>query len=271
MTVILNGKEVRGALIPQLQKRVSLCKNHPQLVVIQVGNNPDSTVYINQKKKFGDEIGVIVHHIVLPIDVLEQDVLNTIETYNKDTDISGIIVQLPIPDRLDKDRILNSIDQLKDVDGLRQCSHCIPATARGVMTLCDYYHVDLSGKHVVVIGRSQLVGMPTALECLRRDATVTVCHSHTQNLATITQSADILIVACGVPRYINQDYVKEGQVVIDVGIHKTESGICGDVDYKDVVDIVSAISPVPGGVGPLTVVSLFQNLCDMFEQQHSVV
>ena len=260
---ILSGIVVRDVLRQQLMDHIGTLKTKPELVIIQIGDNPESSIYIEQKKKFGQSVGIPVHHVVLPVTITEQEVIDTIHTYNANDNIKGIIVQLPIPSGINTKKILDEISPEKDVDGLGAYSHYIPATARGIMSLCDYYDIGMQGKHVVVVGRSELVGKPTALLCLKRNATVTVCHSYTKNLKEITKQADILIVACGKLQYITSEFVSAGQVVIDVGIHRTEHGLCGDVDMESVKHIVGSITPVPGGVGPLTVVSLFQNVCDI--------
>jgi len=270
--ILLSGIQVREALKNQLKETTSLLDILPKLVILQIGDNKESDIYIKQKKKFGQELGIVVEHKVYREDIKESEIITEIESYNKDNEVGGIIVQLPIPKQLNRSKILNSIDFKKDVDGLGVVqtgllysgdpSAIIPATARGVISLFDFYHINLDSKHVVVVGRSNLVGKPVSQVCLNRNATVTTCHSYTKNLESITKTADILIVACGVPRLIGLSHVREGQVVVDVGINKTEEGICGDVDFDKVKDVVYAISPVPGGAGPLTVMSLFQNLID---------
>ena len=239
---------------------------------MQVGDNNESNIYIEQKKKFGLEIGVEVEHKKCDVNINEDELVKIIEKYNEDSGVGGIIVQLPIPENLDCSRILNSIDVQKDVDGLgvKQIglfyggdkTAMVPATARGVMSLLDYYKIDLKSKNVVVIGRSNLVGRPIAQMCLNSGATVTICHSKTLYIEEHTKKADIVIVACGKPRLIGPSYLGKNQVVVDVGIQKVEGKLTGDVDFDNVKDMVSAITPVPGGVGPLTVVSLFQNLVD---------
>lgn len=273
--ILLSGIQVRDELKKQLAEKVISLKNMPRLVILQIGDNQESNLYIGQKKKFGEELGIVVEHKKFPDDVKEDEVVAVIQSYNKDSKVGGIIVQLPMPKHLNQSKILNAIDIKKDVDGLGvgqigllysgEKNAIVPATARGVVSLLDFYKINLESKNVVVIGRSNLVGRPVAQMCLNRNATVTVCHSHTKNLESITKTADILIVACGKMCFIGSSYVKEGQVVVDVGIHRTEVGICGDVDFESVKNIVSAISPVPGGVGPLTVVSLFQNLVDAWK------
>ena len=269
---ILSGTTVRDALLETLREKISLLSQPLTLAIFQVGQNDASAAYIGQKKKMGASLGIAVEHILLDEHVSEEEFLQHIERRNADRAVTGIIVQLPLPPRLNRRKILDAIAPGKDVDGLGSVqsarlylgdpSAIAPATARGIMSLCEYYTIGLEGRHVVVVGRSDLVGKPTALLALQHNATVTVCHSRTQNLPEITRTADILIAACGIPRHIGADHVRAGQVVIDVGIHKTEQGICGDVDFDAVKDSVSAITPVPGGVGPLTVISLFQNVVD---------
>lgn len=270
--ILLSGKIIKEKIKDELRQKVASFRVPPTLAIIQVGDRPESNIYINQKQKFGEAIGVNVLKISFPENVSQEEIYKKIENLNHDEKVKGIIVQLPIPKHLDKRIILDAIDFEKDVDGLgtiqsgflstKDKKTILPATTRGVMTLLDYYEIELVGKNVVVVGRSDLVGKPIALACLHRNATVTICHSHTKNLSDVTRNANIIIAACGIPKIITGDFVREGQVVVDVGIHKTESGLCGDVDFEDVKDIVSAISPVPGGVGPLTVASLFQNLVD---------
>jgi len=268
--ILLSGKEVQDDIKKKLKEKIGGLTSVPKLVIIQVGENEQSGIYINRKKKFGEELGITVEHKKFQEAVTEEEIIQEIEKDNQDESVGGIIVQLPIPKNLNLSRVLNSIDVNKDVDGLsagqmgllysgNEEAH-VPATARGVISLLDYYEVNLNSKSVCVVGRSNLVGRPIAEMCLKRNATLTICHSHTKNLEEFTRVADVLVVACGVPNYINDTHTREGQVVIDVGIHKTDNGICGDVDFAKVKDVVSAITPVPGGVGPLTVASLFQNL-----------
>jgi methylenetetrahydrofolate dehydrogenase (NADP+)/methenyltetrahydrofolate cyclohydrolase len=270
--ILLSGIQVRDRLKEQLKKEVASLDVLPKLVILQIGDNKESDIYINQKKNFGEELGIEVEHKKFEENTKEKDLIEKIQQYNKDNSVGGIIVQLPIPKHFNQSKILNSIDIQKDVDGLGSGqiglfysgdkSAIMPATARGIISLLDFYKIDLESKHVVVVGRSNLVGRPLAQMCLNRNATVTICHSHTKNLEVITKSADILIVACGIPNFIGPQHVCKEQIVVDVGIHRTPNGLCGDVDFDKVSQIVSAVTPVPGGVGPLTVVSLFQNLID---------
>ena len=269
---LLSGKDIKEKIRKELFDEVLSLRIPPTLAIIQIGKNSESEVYIHQKKKFAESIGVEVLALVFSEDTSQEEILNKIDVLNDNENVKGIIVQLPIPKNLNKRIILDAIDFKKDIDGLgtiqsgflsnKDKNTILPATVRGILTLFDYYEIDLVGKNVVIVGRSDLVGKPLAFACLHKNATVTICHSHTKNLQKITQNADILIVACGVPKMITADFVCEGQVVVDVGIHKKENGLCGDVDFEAVSKIVSALSPVPGGVGPLTVASLFQNLMD---------
>ncbi len=287
MTLLLDGKKVRDEIAAKLREHISTCSTKPKLVVIQVGENEESATYIRQKKLFGESIGALVEHVQLPPHATEQDLFATIEALNVDASVHGIIVQMPIPESMDKSAVVDAIAPEKDVDGLgrdnikalweNRKDGFVPATTKGVMALLEYYNIPVAGKHVVVVGRSSLVGKPTAQALLNADATVTIAHRKTQNFSEVTKMADILIVAAGKPHFIQQDDVREGQVVIDVGItavtgekldeEVAEKTIAGDVHFDVVKDIVAAISPVPGGVGPMTVASLFQNLLEAYERQ----
>lgn len=270
--ILLSGKTVRDELKVKLLEEIKSFPSVPELVIIQVGSNPDSESYIKQKKIFGESLGIPVHHKSFEEDISEEEILEIIKIYNTNDSVTGIIVQLPLPQHLNTRKILDMINPEKDVDGLgtEQTNRFyggnqkafIPATARGVISLFDYYQIDLKDKEIAVLGRSDLVGKPVAEVCLRRGAKVTVCHSKTENTKEITRSSDVIIVAIGKKKLVDASYLAEGQVVVDVGIHKTETGLCGDVDFESVKDKVGSITPVPGGVGPLTVLSLFQNLCE---------
>lgn len=280
---VLSGIPVRDAIAEELKEFVinrAISKlSIPHLAIVQVGDLPESSAYIRQKKIFGERIGAKVTHIQLAVDVTEKALIAKIKKLNEDVSVHGIIVQLPLPLHIDSARVIESIDSQKDIDGLTapNVKHLItndgkgivPATARGVLTLCRAYNIDPKGKHIVVIGRSVLVGKPIAELFLNAGATVTVCHKQTKRLADHTQCADILIVAAGAPGLIRARHVRAGQVVIDVGItakvskNKNASRkLIGDVDIKSVSKIVKGLSPVPGGAGPLTVASLFENLCE---------
>ncbi|MSR71310.1 MAG: bifunctional 5,10-methylenetetrahydrofolate dehydrogenase/5,10-methenyltetrahydrofolate cyclohydrolase [Candidatus Taylorbacteria bacterium] len=279
MVRFLDGKLVKAERQKALELAVAKLDFVPTLAIIQVGNRPDSNSYIEQKKKFGEDIGVKVEHIKFPEEVDEHEIISKIKLLNEDKSIQGIIVQIPMPVHIDRDLVIDAVDPKKDVDGLTATSlkylfegregGFTPATTLGIISILKYYNIALEGKRVVLLGRSSLVGKPTMLALLNENSTVTICHSHTENLKEITQGADILIVAIGKPRFITHEYVSRGQIVIDVGIntidHKLEGEVAGkklvgDVDCAEVEDIVDAITPVPGGVGQMTVVSLFENL-----------
>ncbi|OGD87112.1 hypothetical protein A2870_02275 [Candidatus Curtissbacteria bacterium RIFCSPHIGHO2_01_FULL_41_11] len=276
MSQILDGKALRDEILDDLKNQISKLDQKPELVIIQVGDLAESNTYIEQKIKFGEKIGAIVTHKKLPLDIAESELIREIQLANDDENVNGIIIQLPIPQSLNKEKIIDSISPQKDVDGQTAISikslvvgspTFIPATTKGVITLLDANKIDPSGKHVVVVGRSTLVGKPTALALLNRDATVTIAHKKTQNLQAITKSADIIVVATGKPKLITKDYVSENQIIIDIGITVVDGKLVGDVDFENVKDLVAAISPVPGGAGPMTVASLFQNLLEAYQKQ----
>jgi len=286
MAKILDGRIVNEKIAEELRAEILRVKNsqnlRPKLVIIQVGDLPQSNAYIARKKAFGEKIGAIVDHQKFPNDIREEKLITHISSLNTDPTVTGIIVQMPLPDHLDKDKIIESITPVKDVDGLTSTNLKLlwegkedgytPATTKGVLTLLDYYKIPISGKNVVIVGRSFLVGKPTALALLNKDATVTVAHSKTKNLEEITRQADILIIAAGKPKLITKDHVRAGQVVVDVGINVVgdEVGprqLVGDVDFENVSKIVDTITPVPGGIGPMTVASLFENLLQAYKRQ----
>ncbi len=299
MAQILDGKIVRDSILNNLKSQISNLKSKPKLVIIQVGDNPESNTYIGQKIKFGEKIGAIAELKKFPADISQESLTSNLLTLNSDPAVHGIIIQIPIPKHLDQDKLIDLINWRKDIDGLSAISlkllsegnpaGYIPATTKGVLTLLDHYKIPITGKKVVIIGRSFLVGKPTALAMLNRDATVTICHSKTENLGKETKNADILIVAIGKPNFIGREHVSKNQVVIDVGINVIEKGqalsqaetkekdltlikprtLVGDVNFDEVSKIVSAITPVPGGVGPMTVASLFENLLEAHKNQNA--
>ncbi len=293
---ILSGKIVREYRLPSLIERVRQLSYIPKLAIIQIGDRPDSTAFISMKKSFAVRIGVQIEHIHFTAKVSQGELVDKISECNSDPSIQGIIVQLPMPEHLDRDYIIEMIDPKKDIDGLTTTNQkklaendptaIIPATARAVLELLEYYKIDLKhgthqqglsdSKKVTIIGRSKLVGTPMAWVCRHAGAEVIVCHSKTEDLAHETLQADIVICAVGKVGLIQAKHVKHGQVVIDVGINKilmTDNdtrhitgntySIVGDVDFDTVKEIVSAITPVPGGVGPMTVLCLFENLIDV--------
>ncbi len=276
---ILDGKKVRDFIAVKIQSDLKKLHVKPALAIIQVGDTASSNAYIKQKKIFGEKIGFEVLHIRFNVKISGIELVTKIQELNNDIKINGIIIQLPLPKNIDKQKVLETISAEKDVDGLNSknlsqlMTHTeggfMPATTKGILSLLDYYKIPIEGKKVTVVGRSQLVGAPTALAFLNRNATVTVCHRKTKNLKDEVRQADIVVVAAGSPMLIQKNYVKKGQVIIDVGITRIGKDILGDVDFQPVSKIVEAISPVPGGVGPMTVVSLFQNVLLAYRKQHA--
>ena len=272
---IIDGKAISTQIKDELKEKVAAYKAEGveiTLAVIQVGNDPASSVYVGNKKKACEYIGVNSQAYELPEETTQEELLEIIDKLNKDDKVNGILVQLPLPKHIDETSVINAISPKKDVDGFHPVSvgnlsigqkgfvSCTPA---GIIQLLKRSNIDIAGKECVVIGRSNIVGKPVSLLMLRENATVTICHSGTKNLKEVASKADILIVAIGKPKFVTAEYVKEGAVVIDVGIHRNENNkLCGDVDYDDVVDKVSAITPVPGGVGPMTIAMLMHNCVD---------
>lgn len=276
--MILDGKKTAEKIKAKLIKRVpDFTKQNimPKLVIYWAGDDPVSRVYIAQKQKMAAAIGAECEVRKYEVGIEQDKILGDIHLDNKNDAIHGVIVQLPLPTHLSKNQLIQAIDPTKDVDGLQAVNQwklitgqpgLVPATAKGIMTLLADYGIDLASQKVVVVGRSNLVGLPTALSALNRNATVTICHSQTKDLPTECRQADILITAIGQPGLITAEYVKAGAVVVDVGITRTTDGISGDVDYDTVKDKAAAITPVPGGVGPMTVVSLWENLLEAIEK-----
>ena len=266
MPQIIDGKAISTAIKEELKTEVGKLKEehiHICLVVIQVGNDPASGVYVGNKKKACAYIGIDSLSYELPEETTQEELLKLIRDLNQKKEVNGILVQLPLPKHIDEDEVIRAIDPKKDVDGFHPQSvgalcigqpgfvSCTPA---GIIQLLKRSGIEIAGKECVVIGRSNIVGKPMALLLLRENGTVTVAHSRTKDLKEVTKRADILIVAVGRPKMITKEYVKEGAVVIDVGIHRNENNkLCGDVDYDDVAPVCSAITPVPGGVGPMTI------------------
>ena len=269
MTQIIDGKKISAEIKDELKEKVSALKAEGKeitLAVIQVGSDPASTVYVGNKKKSCAYIGIRSLAYELPEDTTEEELLSLVEQLNQSRDVHGILVQLPLPEQINEDKIIKAIAPKKDVDGFHPQSvgalsigqpgfvSCTPA---GIIQLLKRSGIEIDGKECVIVGRSNIVGKPMALLLLRENGTVTVCHSHTKNLKEVCRRADILVAAIGKPKFFNHEYVKEGAVVIDVGIHRNENHkLCGDVDYDDVFPHVSAITPVPGGVGPMTIAML---------------
>lgn len=281
---IMDGKEVARLWKQELRDILSRGEISPCLAVISVGNDPASQVYIRNKRKACEEMGMGFKLCCLPIDASYQEVFETITQLNKDKTISGIVLQLPLPEHLQgfEDLLIEWIAPSKDVDGLTSLNRArliesgytrgfTPCTPLGIVTLLEEYGMwNFAGKHVVIVGRSNLVGKPLAQLMLQRNATVTVCHSQTADLASFTRQADVLIVAVGKPKLITADMVNPGAVVVDVGINRVDGKLCGDVDFDSVKEVASHISPVPGGVGTTTVAALIQNTIYAAIQQKGV-
>ncbi len=272
MPYIIDGKTISAQIKEELKTEVTAMKEKgiaPCLAVIQVGNDPASSVYVNNKKKACAYIGIESLAYELDECTTQQELVSLIEELNQNEKVNGILVQLPLPKHIDEDTIIQTISPKKDVDGFHPMSvgnMCIGSkgflscTPAGIIQLLKRSGVVIEGKECVIVGRSNIVGKPMALLLLRENGTVTVAHSRTKDLKEITNRADILIVAIGKPKFITADYIKEGAVVIDVGIHRNaENKLCGDVDFEDVKEKVSAITPVPGGVGPMTIAMLMEN------------
>lgn len=273
MATVISGKEVSQKLREDLKLEVSeFIKSTgitPGLAVIIVGEDPASKVYVRNKHKGCIEAGMRSFEITMPEQTSESELLEKIAELNLNDDVHGILVQLPLPKHINEDKIIHAISPEKDVDAFHPMNvgkiltgkyDFLPCTPAGIMALLDYYKIDICGKSCVVVGRSNIVGKPMSLLLLEKNGTVTVCHSRTKDLASVTRGADILVVAIGKAKFVTADMVKPGAVVIDVGINRLEDGtLCGDVDYNSVFDISSAITPVPGGVGPMTITTLLKN------------
>lgn len=269
---IIDGKKVSLIRKELLKEKVAKLKEKLMLVVISVGDNPASKVYVGQKEKMALEVGYDFQNLHFDT-ISNEELVKEIEKLNKDSKVTGIIVQLPLPDNLNKDLILNTVSPLKDVDGLTNVNllklvknepSLIPCTPNGIMKLLEYYKVEVVGKRVVIVGRSELVGLPLFNLLLHKNATVTLCHSKTKDLKSYTKNADILIVAVGKKGLITKDMVKKGSVIIDVGINRCDGKLYGDVT-EDAIEVSSLMTPVPGGVGPMTVISLMENVYKAFE------
>ena len=278
-SIVMDGKSIKKNILEELKEEVSLLEVKPKLVVIQVGNDDASNVYIKQKKKMAEYIGYEYEHIKLESTITTEEILNIIDGLNNDKKVNGIMVQMPLPKGIDTDKIQNAVIPEKDVDGLSDMNAGLlfhnkdalfSCTPYGVMELLKRYNISLEGKNAVVVGRSNLVGKPMGMMLLNAGATVTVCHSKTKDIEKITKKADILISCVGKAKFITKDMVKKGSVVIDVGITRSEEGLCGDVDFIEVAPNTKYITPVPGGVGPMTVAMLGMNVMKAYKEQKGI-
>lgn len=280
MAYIIDGKALATQLQEELRQRVATCSQHghqPGLAVILVGDNPASQVYVRNKIKACEAVGIRSIEIRLPAQTSEEELLAQVHALNDDPSVDGILVQLPLPSHLSSELIIQNISPEKDVDGFHVASAGALLTGRpgfractpyGVMKLLESAHVDLNGKHAVVVGRSNIVGKPQALMLLEKNATVTIAHSRTPDLAAVLKGADVVVAAVGRAKLITGDMLKPGAVVIDVGMNRDENGkLCGDVDFESAQAVASAITPVPGGVGPMTIAMLMTNTVEAVERR----
>lgn len=274
MDKIINGTEIKNKKIEFFQNEINNISDRLKLAVIQVGNDPASDVYIKNKRLLCEEVGIEFLHLKYGF-ISEEELISVINDLNSDNTVTGVLVQLPLPDEINADNVINSIHPLKDVDGLSVSNvgalfsgedGLYPCTALGVMEALDSKNINLEGLNVVIVGRSKLVGLPLISLLLKRNATVTVCHSKTNNLKDITSQADILIIAVGKKHLITEEYVKEGATVIDVGINR-EDKLYGDCDFDSIIDKCKYITPVPGGIGPLTITMLIGNIIKAYNLQ----
>lgn len=276
---ILNGKILASEIRSELKSRIATLREHPHLAIILVGHNEASSLYVRNKRKAAEETGIDTTLFQLDEDVNETELLALINKLNTDSQVNGIMIQLPLPKHLDTPKILNSVLPIKDVDGFHPCNigllqnndpaAVVAATPKGIMRLLKTAQINLEGKNALVIGRSQIVGKPMAMLLLNNDCTVTIAHSHTQNLPQLIAQADILIAACGCPELIKGKDLKENAILIDVGINHVNGRLCGDVDFETAKEKVSYITPVPGGVGPMTVAMLLENTFEAYIKQNA--
>ncbi len=276
MSTIMDGEALSLKIQDEMKQQLKSCMIRPSVAVIQVGDDPASNSYIKRKEKACNAVGVYFRHYKFDADTPELTIINKIKELNNDDYVNGILVQLPLPERYNEKRIANSISNSKDVDGLTDINTgrmingrktLVPCTPLGVMRILEEYEIPIEGKHVVIVGRGKLVGKPLATLMLAKDATVTVCHSKTVDLKSITKQADILVAAVGSPKMITEDMVKDDAVVIDVGVNRVDGKLCGDVDFEKVSKKASYITPVPKGVGPMTVAMLLENIVTCYNNK----
>ena len=273
---IIDGKECSKELKEEIKKTVKSLADTPKLLVILVGENVASKIYVSSKEKAAKNCGIETETICLDENTSQKEVIDIINNANKDKKIHGILVQMPLPEHINATSVINAIDPIKDVDGLTYVNQgkimlgmkgIIPCTPKGILYLLNKYNVNLSGKKVLVVGRSMLVGKPLAMLLINKDATVTIANSHTKNLKELCLDSDIIISAAGKPKLITTDMVNNGAVIIDVGINRVHGTIVGDVDYLSVSEKCSRITPVPGGVGPMTIACLLENVVECYKMQ----
>ncbi|MCR4944045.1 MAG: bifunctional methylenetetrahydrofolate dehydrogenase/methenyltetrahydrofolate cyclohydrolase [Clostridium sp.] len=282
MGQIINGREIAKAVKEEIhnfvQERVKNNKSVPKIASILVGNDGGSIYYMNNQEKVATSLGLLFEKIILNEVTTEEELIKLIERLNKDESVSGIILQLPLPKHINEKKVVNYIDESKDIDCLSIKSQgklymgdegFIPCTPNSVVTLLKMLNINLSGKEAVVVGRSNIVGKPAAQLLLNENCTVTICHSRTKNLQEVCKRADILVAAIGKPKFINENFIKEGAIVIDVGTSSVDGKICGDVDFEKVIEKASFVTPVPGGVGALTTTLLIKNACEALKKNEN--
>ncbi|HOC97450.1 MAG TPA: bifunctional 5,10-methylenetetrahydrofolate dehydrogenase/5,10-methenyltetrahydrofolate cyclohydrolase [Bacilli bacterium] len=276
MSQILDGQMISKEIRERIKEEVNRLEVKPKLVVILVGDDDASKIYVRNKIKACETVGIATEDYILPKDTREKELVDLIEKLNKNKEVNGILVQLPLPKHLNEDTIVNTISPIKDVDGLNMVNQgkllnrkpvLVPATPKGIITLLKRYFVEIEGKRVVIVGRSKLVGMPLALLFNHANATVTVCHSYTEDLKDITKQADILVSAVGKADFIRGDMIKKDAVVVDVGINRQMGHIVGDVNFKEAMEVARLVTPVPKGVGPMTIASLLENVLECYDLQ----
>jgi len=276
--ILIDGKKVSAEVRNRLAEETKILKEktgkEPGLATVLVGDDPASAVYVRNKNKTCRELGFQSFENQLSSDTTEEQLLNLIDDLNSNPNVHGILVQLPLPDQVDSEKILQAIDPKKDVDGFHPVNVgklvvgnalLTPCTPTGIIELLDHYGIEISGKHAVIVGRSNIVGKPVSMLLLQRNATITICHSRTKNLEEVTRGADILIAAVGRPHFVTENMVSEGAVVIDVGINRVDGKLTGDVEFEPVSKKASYITPVPGGVGPMTIALLMENTLKAFK------
>lgn len=272
--MILDGKKLRDELLVQYKEKIKEEKLNITLAIILVGNNEASKLYIKNKEKYCTEVGIKVDKYLLDEDTSEEVLINLIKDLNEDEKVTGIILQSPVPDGIDFDKCSGMILPSKDVDGFTKDNvynlylnkkSILPCTVKGIIKLLEYYNIEINGKNVAIIGRGNIVGKPLAMALENRNATVSLLHSKTKDLKMFTKDADIVVVACGIPKLLKKDMIKEGSVVIDVGISRVDGKIVGDIDFDNIKDIALFVTPNPGGIGPMTIAMIIDNLIEMGE------
>ena len=273
MAIIMDGIALRNRILNELRMRVEKLSLHPKLVAVLVGDDPASQIYVHNKEKYAALAGITTEIVRMSSDVDTETIIDKIQELNSDKSVTAILVQLPLPEHIDANKVLNSVSATKDVDGFTDINigkifgsghdFITPCTTRGILALLDEYDIDVSGKNIVVIGRSNIVGKPTAYMLMKHNATVTVCHSKTQNISDFTRNADIVVSATGKIK-ITGDMLKPGAVLIDVGMQRDNNGkLCGDADFASCSKVVGYITPTPGGIGPMTIAGLMMNVVDL--------